>query len=314
MRQIYLHFVFLFLIVFTFNGYCLSQQIPQYTQWASHQFALNPAHAGIKSCLDAHSLYRMQWLGFDGAPKSGFVTMTIPLNFQRKYLLSARHGVGGKIEMDNIGQFSSTRLNLAYASHFNFTPETRLSLGIYAGFIQLAYNAQNQTTILPDPTVLKTTSFISPDASFGAWWNGKNYYFGLVMQNLMHAKWETIGSDSHFRIHTNLNGGYRMPLNKTITMLPGFLLKIPPAGPIALDLNLLFDYNGTIGLGLGYRNTDAFMFLANFKIKQKLSIQYSYDFVTSPLRKGTVNSHELSISYTTCKPKNTKGTVCALFE
>ena len=292
----------------------ISQQLPQYTQWASHQFLMNPAHAGIKNCMDIHSLYRMQWLGFEGAPKSGFLTLSTPLGLKRKTILSARQGIGARIETDNIGQFSSTRVNVAFSNHYNFTPDTRLSLGISAGFVQFGYNTQNSITINPDPTVTKTTNFTKFDATFGAWWNGKNYYFGLILPNLIHAKWENIGSNSKFRSHIYMNSGYRYNINKKYTFLPSVLLKIPPAGPLVADFNLLFDYQNQFGIGVGYRNTDALLFLANFKIKQQFSVHYSFDFVLSPLRKGTVNTHEISITYTTCKAKNTKTTACSLFE
>lgn len=313
MRKILFYFVVTLVFVLK-NTFLFSQQLPQYTQWAANQFSINPAHAGIKNCLDIHSLYRLQWYGFEGAPRSGFLTLCAPINVKRKELLSARHGIGGRVELDNIGSFSSTRLNVSYASHFNFTPETRLSLGVSFGFVQLAYNPQNAITIYPDPTVTKTSSFIKPDATFGAWWNGENYYLGFIEQNLIHAKWEDIGTNSKFKSHTTFNGGYRFIFDDTYTVVPAFILRIPPAGPASLDLNLLFDYRNQFGLGIGYRNTDAFLFMANFKIKQQLSVQYSFDFVLSPLRKGTINSHELSIAFSTCKPKNKMTTTCSLFE
>ncbi len=291
-----------------------SQQLPQYTQWASHQFLINPAHAGIKNCMDIHSLYRVQWLGFEGAPKSGFLTLSTPLGLKRKTVLSARQGIGARVETDNIGQFSSTRLNIAFSNHYNFTPDTRLSLGVSAGFVQFGYNTQNTITINPDPTVTKTSNFTKFDATFGAWWNGKNYYFGLILPNLIHAKWENIGSNSKFRSHIYMNSGCRYSFNPKLTLLPSFLLKIPPAGPLVLDLNILFDFQNKFALGVGYRNTDAILFLANLKIKQQLTVHYSFDLVLSHLRKGTVNTHEISISYSSCKAKNTKVAACGLFE
>lgn len=314
MKINYYIFRFLIFCIISYFNNVHTQQLPQYTQWAFHQFAINPAHAGIKNCLDIHSLYRMQWFGFEGAPKSGFLTLSAPLSSLQKHILSSRHGVGAKIEIDNIGQFSLTRLNLAYAAHFNFSPDTRLSLGIYGGFLQFGYNPQNTITINPDPMVTKESSFIKPDATFGAWWNGKNYYFGLVLQNLIPAKWENIGTDSKFRFHSILNGGYRYSLDDKYTILPAFLLKIPPSGPVALDLNVLFDYKNQFGFGIGYRNVDALLFIANFKIKKQLSVQYSFDFILSPLRKGTINTHELSITFSTCKPKDSRATKCSLFE
>lgn len=310
-NRLFLKITLLFLLIGVFS---YGQQLPQYTQWASHQFAINPAHAGIKPCLDAHSLFRTQWQGFEGAPKSGFLTLAVPINAKVKHWLSARYGVGAKIELDNIGPFTTNRLNFSYAAHFNFSLDTRLSLGLYGGFVQFGYNSQNSTTIDPDPSVLKSNSFITPDATFGAWWNGKNYYVGAVLQNLVTSKWEEIGSYSQFRIHTLLNGGYRYSLNKEVTFLPGFIMRIPPKGPFSVDLNFLFDYQNKIALGVGYRNTDAMLLLLNLKIINQLSIQYSFDLVLSPLRKGTINSHEISLTYSTCKSKNSKTTACSLFE
>ena len=89
MRKI-ISFILVFIV---FNFHLEGQQLPQYTQWSSHQFAINPAHAGIKNCLDVHSLYRTQWLGFEGAPKSRFITFSAPMNSLRKHALSSRHGV-----------------------------------------------------------------------------------------------------------------------------------------------------------------------------------------------------------------------------
>ena len=301
------------IVILSLHNLTFSQQIPQYTQWASHQFSINPAHAGIKNCLDVHSLYRMQWLGFEGAPKSGFLTVCAPIAGIRKHAYSPRYGVGGRVETDNIGEFSTFRLNLAYSAHFNFTEFSRLSLGLYAGFNHLSFTNQNTITIHPDPSI-KAANFISPDASFGAWWNGKNYYLGFSLQNLTSSKWKNLGLDSKFRTHTILNGGYRLSINPKVTFLPAFLIKLAPSTPIAADLNLLLDYNNVIGGGVGYRNTDAILFFAHCKIKQQLTIQYSFDFVLSPLNSGVINSHEISFIFSSCKPKDLSTTKCALFE
>ena len=291
-----------------------SQQIPQFTQWSSHQLALNPAHAGIKTCIDIHSLYRIQWVGFQGAPRSGFFTLSAPIKTKRKNYLSARQGLGLKFETDQIGQFNTNRINVAYAAHFNFTRDTRLSLGLYGGIIQMGFDPSNSVTIEPDPTVIKEASFIAPDASFGAWWNGEDYYFGLVLQNLFRYKWTDLGTDSRYRFHSLLNAGYRFKMNDRITLMPAAILKIPPRGPLAIDLQAILDFGNKFNLGLGYRNTDALLFFAGFKINQRFSAQYSFDFTLSALQNGGSNTHELSISFSACKPQNNNTSRCPLFE
>lgn len=301
------------LLSFLINNRSFAQQLPQYTQWSANQFAMNPAHAGIKPCIDIHTLYRAQWVGFEGAPNSGFLTLSAPLKTKRARYLSARQGIGMRFETDQIGQFNSNRINVAYAGHFNFSRDTRLSLGVFAGIIQMGYDPSKTVTIQPDPTVTQEASFIAPDASFGAWWNGENYYFGLVIQNLIPYQWTDLGTASKYRLHASLNAGYRMKINDRFTFLPAVLLKIPPRGPLAMDLQAMVDYNNAFNFGLGYRNTDAILAYIGFKINQRFSVQYSIDLTLSALRNGSSNTHELSLSFSACKPENKSTYSCPLF-
>ena len=294
--------------------FSFSQQIPQYSQWSLHQFASNPAHAGIKPCIDIHALYRIQWVGFEGAPKSGFLTVAIPLSAKRKKYLSARHGTGFKFETDQIGQFNVNRFNAAYAAHFNFTTDNRLSLGVYGGFMQMGYNSKGVQTGEPDPSISQEASFVVPDASFGAWFNSELYYVGFSLKNLIPSKWQNIGNTSRNRFHAAINAGYQLRMSENLSLTPAVNLRIPPKGPVSLDLNLMFDIKNTVGLGIGYRNTDAVIALLNIKIKEQFSIAYSFDYTLSRIQNGAQNTHELSLRYTTCKPPKKATASCPLFD
>lgn len=291
-----------------------AQQIPQYSQWFWHQFALNPAHAGIKKCEDIKTLFRTQWLGLDGAPSSGFVTFAAPLKSKQTKLLSPRHGLGGKFERDQIGAFTANRFNLSYAAHINFSTETRLSVGISAGFQQWIFDKAKSTTLVPDPSIPESNSGILPDASIGAWWNGTNYYIGAALSQVPYSKWVNIGEESKFRMHTMLNGGYRLSINEKFTFLPGMIVRIPPNGKISSDINLFLDYQNQLGFGLGFRNTDAIIFFLNVKFMEQFSIGYSFDYVVSSLGRNEFFTHEISLSFSGCKGANTSRTQCSLFE
>ena len=305
--------IFIFLIVLFHSKIGIGQQIPQYTQWYMNQFMGNPAHAGIKRCVDIHALYRNQWVGFDGAPKSGFLTISIPLYTQRKEYLTARHGTGFKFERDQIGQFSVNRLNVAYAAHFNFDRDKRLSLGVYAGVIQMGYDATSIHTTVPDVSLLNQASVVSPDASFGAWFNDVNYFLGISFQNLIPSRWSDIGLLSQNRLHIAFNGGYRYSVNKEMSFIPAFNVRIPTLGKTSADINLHWDYKNTLGLGIGYRNTDALLAFFSIKIKEQFAVVYSFDYTLSDIQKGAKNTHEVSIRFSTCKIRKTGTASCPLF-
>lgn len=304
--------VVILVILYSFNSF--SQQIPQYSQWVLHQFANNPAHAGIKKCIDIHALYRLQWVGFEGAPKSGFLTVAIPLMSKRKKYLSARHGTGFKFETDQIGQFNVNRFNAAYAAHFNFSKFNRLSLGLYGGFMQMGYDPSSIHTSQPDPTISNEVSIVLPDASFGAWFNSEFYYLGFTLKNLIPSKWNNIGNTSRNRFHASLTAGYQFRLSEKFSLLPAANLRIPPKGPISLDVNVMFDIQNTVSLSLGYRNSDALIGMINVNIKEQFSIAYSFDYTLSKIQMGAQNTHELSLRFTTCKRPSKSTASCPLFE
>lgn len=301
-------------ISFLFASFCLGQQLPQYTQWYFHQFAGNPAHAGIKKCVDVHALYRAQWVGFAGAPKGGFVTLSVPLDSKRRQYLSARHGLGLKFENDQIGAFDFNRVNIAYAGHFNFNADRRLSLGLYAGAVQLSYDPSFVHTIDADPSVYREGSGLAPDASFGAWFNDKKYFVGVSLQNLIPIKWPNVGENSRYRFHSRLNAGYKISVNDNFSLMPAAILRIPPRGPVSVDLNLHADYRNLLGLGIGYRNVDALIFFASIKFNEQFAITYSFDYNLSQIQLAARNTHEISLRFTSCKPNRSTSSSCPLFE
>jgi type IX secretion system PorP/SprF family membrane protein len=304
----------LFLIFITFSVGIKAQQIPQYSQWFWHQFALNPAHAGIKQCEDVKTLFRTQWLGLEGAPNQGFLTFAAPLKSKQKEMYSARHGIGGKFERDQLGGFTGNKISLSYAAHFNFTQDNRLSVGISAGMQQWIFDKSKITTLTPDPAIPESGSGILPEAVVGAWWNGKNYYVGMALSQLPHSKWVNIGYDSKFKMHTMLNGGIRYPINDNFTLLPGAIVRIPPSRKMSMDLNLLVDFRNQFAFGLGFRNTDAIIAFFNVKFMEQFSVGYSFDYTLSSLTRNQFFSHEISLSFVGCKRASSSTSSCPLFE
>ena len=308
MRQLLLISLFLFM-----KNVGFGQQLPQYTQWYMNQFAINPAHAGIKKCIDVHALFRTQWVGFEGAPKSGFFTASIPIHIRRKQYLSARHGTGFKFERDRIGQLEFNRLNIAYASHFNFSKHKRLSLGLYGGIVQFGYDPSTLHTTETDPAILNQVSTVAPDASFGAWFNDENYFLAFGAQNLIPFKWRNIGLDARSQLHLSFQAGYRYSVNKDMSFIPAFNMRVPMKGKTSIDLNLHWDYRNLIGLGLGYRNTDALLAFVSIKLKGQFALVYSFDYTLSKLQQVSKNTHEVSLRFSTCKIRKTGTASCPLF-
>lgn len=291
------------------------QQIAQYSQWSFNQFAINPALAGVKRCLDVRTAYRAQWLGFEGAPQSGLFTINAPLSKKRKRLNSPFHGIGGKIERDQFGNFNNFSISVAYALHFPIDRDKRLSFGLSGGVQQFGFDQTQVITIDPDQAVAQSgNNFLFPLIGFGGWFNTDQYYVGAAVDQIAMNDWgDNIGFASRFRLHTKIQAGTKFTFDNDNTLLPGILFRIPPAGPASVDLNVMMDFKNTFMVGVGYRNVDAFIGFFRVNIQQ-FSVGYSFDFITSDIRGGNFHTHELSLHYTGCRRGPRSKSACPLFE
>ena len=290
------------------------QQISQYSQWSFNQFAINPALAGVKKCLDIRTAYRAQWIGIEGAPQSGLFTINAPLFKRAKRYRDFFHGIGGKIERDAFGPFSNFSVGLAYALHIPLGKEQHLSFGVLGGVQQLGFDQTKVTTIDADPAVAQSSNnFLFPLISFGGWYSAQHFFVGAAVDQLAMNKWKNIGFASRFRIHTKIQSGGKFSFENGNSILPVLLVRIPPAGPMSIDFNVMFDIKNTVVLGLGYRNTDALIAFLKVSIG-KFSIGYSFDFITSSIRGGNFHTHEISLQFNGCREKARSQSACPLFE
>lgn len=71
------------------------QQDSQYTQYMYNPTIVNPAYAGSRDVMSIFGLYRAQWVGLEGAPKTGTLSMHTPIE-------NSKIGLGFSLINDNI--------------------------------------------------------------------------------------------------------------------------------------------------------------------------------------------------------------------
>ncbi|MCB0773647.1 MAG: type IX secretion system membrane protein PorP/SprF [Flavobacteriales bacterium] len=296
-----------------------AQQTAQYTQYVMNMFAINPAVAGSKDCIDVRLGYRQQWVGFPGAPVTGWATVNSVIKPKRRRgFNSNRHGIGAFVQADNTGPLGYTSLQLAYAFHLQMKRDVFLAMGFFGGIRQARLSLGDvYATDNTDPALVNNgNALIYPDVTPGLWLYGKSTWAGFSIQQLLGNQVEGFGLDSRLTRHYLLSAGHRFRMNKNFSVMPSSLLKLSPGSPPALDINVMMEYRRKLGLGVTYRNQDAVAFMLKVPFLKIFSLGYSYDITTSKLRVGGANTHEIILGIYPCIPMDPDKAIvrCPIFE
>lgn len=281
------------LMVISFQGN--AQQDVQFTQYMYNMSVINPAYATAnEDILNIGGLYRTQWVGVEGAPKTGSFFVHSPVNEKIELGLSFTN--------DNVGDI--VKENNIYADFAYVLPvglESKLSLGLKAGvtlfeanFNGFVLESGNQST---DTAFNENINKAFPNLGIGAFFFTDKYYLGISAPNMLTTKHleneNGIQSTGVQSIHYFFTGGYVFNINQDIKFKPSFMAKAVNGAPLALDLNANVLFNEKLEAGLGYRLDDAVSAMVNFKIAPQLRIGYAYDYTTTNLGDYNSGSHEI---------------------
>ena len=161
-----------------------AQQNIQFTQYIFNSLSVNPAYAGYKEEWFLQMGLRNQWVGLEGAPKTGQLSIDGILNSSNKST-----GVGLQITADKLGPQAATSIyaNYAYRLRLDESDTKRLSFGIGAGVTQYSLDGTMLNPTNPgDPglPIGKETELV-PDLRFGIHYSTPTFYMGVSVMDLL---------------------------------------------------------------------------------------------------------------------------------
>src|SRR5690606_5847689 len=142
------------------------QQNIQFTQYIFNSMSVNPAYTGYKEEWYGQLGLRSQWVGIDGAPETGSISIDGVADAYHK-----RHGIGLQATADRLGPQSATSVDVNYAFRLRVTDEDtqRLGVGVGAGVTEYSVDG---TKLRPNDQVDGVVppgriSNFMPDVRFG---------------------------------------------------------------------------------------------------------------------------------------------------
>ncbi|WP_339894878.1 type IX secretion system membrane protein PorP/SprF [uncultured Algibacter sp.] len=286
----------LILVVFTalLSFETQAQQDPQYTQYMYNTMSVNPGYAGQRNVLSATALYRTQWVGIDGAPK----TITFGIHSPLK---NERIGLGLNIVSDQLGPAEETSIdaNVSYTIPVDESGDLELSFGLKGGLHILDTDWSKGRFQNSDRLFNENIDLISPTLGAGLYLHSEKWYLGLSVPNILNTEYyddfqESIATE---RLHYFLIGGYVFDLSDNTKLKPAFLVKGVSGAPLIADLSVNALFNDKFTLGLAYRWDDSVSGLVGFQINPGLFLGYAYDATTTALNNYNSGTHEIMLRF-----------------
>lgn len=271
-----------------------AQQDSQYTQYMYNTSSFNPAYAGNRGVFSAIGLYRSQWVGLDGAPKT--------INFTAHTPVGERVGLGLSFTNDEIGPSVENTIaaDFAYTIPMNDNG-LNLSFGIKGGINLLDVDFTKLNIYDPtDPQFqFNIDNRLTPIIGAGIFLNNERWYAGLSVPNFLETEHfeQSTTSTAKEKMNFYAIGGYVFDLSSNTRLKPAVLVKAVGGAPIALDVSANFLFYDRFTLGAAYRLNADVSGLAGFQINENIMIGYAYDYGTESLANYNSGSHEIFLRF-----------------
>jgi type IX secretion system PorP/SprF family membrane protein len=262
--------------------------------FSAFQQYYNPAFTGFRgSVLKAY--YRNQWAGFEGAPKTFFVSAEFNLTRKDEVIDASQedqdsdvkpgiqHAMGFSALHDSFGPFVENQIFASYRSSVHLTNELQLHAGATLALHSQTLDGSNLTSEeANDPSLGKyinqTIKASRYDMNIGVALTGENFYVGYGMQNVR----GDFGSakDNFFRsnytLHHVIQTGYRAALSEELGFILHGLMRYDDKLKETLEGQLKTVMYSKVWIGFGYRKSLAYSFQTGFRVKQ-LQLGYAYE-------------------------------------
>lgn len=270
-----------------------AQQDAQYTQYMYNTVNINPAYAGSRGAMSFFGLYRTQWVGLDGAPKTGAFSLNTPIG-------NSRVGLGLGFINDQIGPTDENTFAVDVSYTVPVNEVSKLSFGIKgsASLFSLDVNKLDPANA-SDPNLQSYSSKLSPNIGAGVYLHGDKYYVGLSVPRLLQQyQYDDNNVEvTKAKMHYYLIGGYVFDLSPSTKLKPAAMLKAVQGAPLQADLSLNAMFVDKFTIGAAYRWDAAWSAMAGIQITDGLMIGYAYDMETTRLKNYNSGSHEFYLRF-----------------
>lgn len=249
----------LFFYTVWFMGQESKAQSRKYISQFSHlQGYYNPGLTAYEGSM-LKGFVRNQWAGWEGAPKTYFVSAELDFADLGGYGDLGRNAVGINLLSDEYGAFRETEVILSYSTRVQLSKLSSLRMGLGVNFNQTRLDGTNLTTEQAnDPTVMQYYGGFANmnviDFNLGMALTHPNYYVSYGLHNV--NKGSISSGDVFMERKPMINiaqAGYRNEFTEDLTLMMNGMWRIQEDLPDNLEFNLKVLFYDKFWIGAGHR-------------------------------------------------------------
>jgi type IX secretion system PorP/SprF family membrane protein len=303
MRNFYT-IVFVLAVLGFYTNSSFAQQDAQYTQYMYNTLSINPAYAGSRDVFSFVGLYRSQWVGLEGAPKT--ISASVHSPFGEKI------GLGLNVTNDEIFITKETYIDIDFSytidlSGFLFD-YGKLAFGVKGGGHLLDINFSETSPFNPgDPDADLQPDIknkFSPQFGAGIFYYSDRFYLGVSAPNFLETEhFDESSNDNNSsstakeRVNYYIMSGYIFDLDTNIRFKPALLAKIVDGSPLQFDLSANFMVYDKFTFGASYRLSSAISGMVGFQVTDQIMLGFAYDSDTTELKQFNDGSYEFFLRF-----------------
>lgn len=294
-----------------------AQQDPAYSMYMFNGLYLNPAYAGSQEVISLTGIYRHQWVGLNGAPRTANLSVHMP--FPKN-----QYAIGLVVSNDRIGLANTLNATPSFAYRLK-VKNTKICFGIQASFTYFYRNNADSEfpTENPDHTASLNTNMFVPNVGAGIYVYGRKYFVGASVPHLMPAalrgKSRLLNySEDVARIYNYyvFTAGYVVGKEESLVKFrPTILMKWQEGLPNNIpqfDFNLALLFINRVWVGASLRTQgdartssgekmpfgpESVIGYVQVKVTKQFQLGYAYDASLSKLRNAHSGTHEIMLGY-----------------
>jgi len=267
-----------------------------YRQFFANPYLFNPAYVGINNQTELNLSYRQQWINFKDAPVITGLNLQIPTN--------DRVALGFSLTSDKQVLLRNSTFMATFGYQIPIAENQSLRFGLSGGVGMNALDLNAEELNTNDPAVINASNNnFYVDGNVGVVYSHSGLKLGFAFTELFASNSFNHDTFSKFAFSNLRNRLYSMSyrfnvgLTENFAIEPYVLYRQSADGlQDAWEAASVVYYKDKIWTGAGYNQNNGLALFLGMNLKDKLSVNYSYEF--PPMKSGVAatSAHELHLT------------------